>query len=149
MKTKDQISIAKVGEVVVINSGVQSKGKWTLGIIKDLFPGADNVLRAVRVKTSKSHLERAVQHLYPFELSCGVDRDSNCRTNGNHNTDNDKLNPETRESRPKRNATAIAELKVIDVIQEKDEPPPVAWWKDVDNTTDSKRLHEHVFNSYN
>ena len=68
-----------------------------MGIITDVFPGLDNTLRAVRVKTSKLYLECAVQHLYPLELNCDVDRDSDCRTNGNFNTDNDKLNPEATE----------------------------------------------------
>ena len=81
MKTKDPISIAKVGEVVVIHSDDRNKGKWTLGIITYLFPGPDNTVRVVRVKTSKSYLERAVQQLYPLELSCDVDRE--CRTHGN------------------------------------------------------------------
>ena len=48
-------------------------------------------------KTSKSYLERAVQHLYPLELSYDVDRDGDRGTNGNLNTDNDKLNPEATE----------------------------------------------------
>ena len=94
-----------------------------MGVITDAFPGPDNTVRAVRVKTSNSYLERAVQHLYPLELSCDVDQDTVRRTNGNLNTDNDKLNPEVTEFRPKRNVAAIAELKIIDVTQEENEPP--------------------------
>ena len=96
-----------------------------MGIITDVFPGPDNTVRAVQVKTSKSCLGRAVQHLYPLELSCDVDRDGVRRTNGNLNTDNDKLNPEAAGFRPKRNAAAIAELKIIDITQEENEPPQV------------------------
>ena len=51
-----------------------------------------------------------------------MDRDIDCQTNGNLNTDNDKLNPEATEFRPKRNAEGIAHLKVIDIIQEENEP---------------------------
>ena len=125
MKTKDPMSIAKVGEVVICHSDDRNKGKWILGIITDLFPGPDNIVRAVRVKISKSYLERAVQHLYPLELSCDVDRDGVRRTNGNLNTGNNKLNPVATEFRPKRNAAAIAELKIIDITQEENEPPQV------------------------
>ena len=35
-----------------------------------------------------------MQDLNPLELSCDADRDSDCQTNGNLTTDNDKLNPE-------------------------------------------------------
>ena len=63
-----------------------------------------------------------MEQLYQLELSCDVDRDGDCRTNGNLNTDNDKMNPEATEIRPKRNARAFAELKIIDVIQEENEP---------------------------
>ena len=114
-KTEGAMSIAKVGEVVICHSDDRNKGKWILGIITDLFPGPDNIIRAVRVKISKSYLERAVQHLYPLELSCDVDRDGVRRTNGNLNTGNNKLNPVATEFRPKRNAAAIAQLKIIDI----------------------------------
>ena len=125
MKTKDSTSIAKVGQVVIIHGDDQNKGKWTQGIITDVFPGPDNTVRAVRVKTSKSYLDRAVQLLYPLELSFDVDQGGDRRTNRNLNTDNDKLNPEATEFRTKRNAAAIAELKVIVVIQNENEPSQV------------------------
>ena len=44
MKTKDPMSIAKVGEVVICHSDDRNKGKWILGIITDLFPGPDNIV---------------------------------------------------------------------------------------------------------
>ena len=54
MKTKDLVSIAKVGEVVIIHSDLRNKRKSTSGIITDVFPGPDNTVREVRVKTSKA-----------------------------------------------------------------------------------------------
>ena len=54
-------------------------------------------------------------HLNPLELSCNIDRDGVRQTNGNLNTENDKLNPGAIKFRPKRNAAAIAGLKIIDV----------------------------------
>ena len=123
MKIKDPTSIAKIGEVVIIHSDERNKGKWTLGIITDVFPGPDNIIRAVRVKTSKSYLERTVQHLYPLELNCDVDQNASCRINPDTNADKEKLNPQATEFRPKRNAAAIAELKISDVIHEENELP--------------------------
>ena len=125
MKTKDPMSIAKVEEVVFIHSDNRSKAKWTLGIVTNVFSGPDNTVRAVRVKTSKSYTESTVQQLHPLELSCDVDRDNDCRTNGNPITGKDKLNFEATEFRPKRKAAAFAELKTIDLIQEGNELPQV------------------------
>ena len=85
-------------------------------IIRDACSWPNNTVRAVRVKTDKSYQERAVQQLYELELSCDVYRDGDCQTNWNLNRDNDKLNLEATEFRPKKNARAIAELKIIDVI---------------------------------
>ena len=87
-----------------------------------------------------------MQQLYQLELSCDVDRDGDCQTNWNLNRDNDKLNLEATEFRPKRNARAIAELKIIDIIQEGNQAPQVEWLKDIDNTTNNKHFHEHIFN---
>ena len=47
MKSKYRMSIAKVGEVVIIDSDNRNKGKWRLGIITDVFPALDNTVRAV------------------------------------------------------------------------------------------------------
>ena len=46
MKSKYRMSIAKVGEVVIIHSDNRNKGK-RLGIITDVFPALDNTVRAV------------------------------------------------------------------------------------------------------
>ena len=74
MKSKDRMSIAKVGEVVIIQSDNRNKGKWRLGIITDVFPAPDNTVRAVR--------------------------DGVCQTNKNLKTNNNKLNTEATEFRP-------------------------------------------------
>ena len=123
MKSKDRMSIAKVGEVVIIQSDNRNKGKWRLGIITDVFPAPDNTVRAVR--------------------------DGVCQKNKNLKTNNNKLNPEATEFRPKRNAEAIAELKITSITQVENEPPQAEWLKDMDNTTNNKRFHEYIFNSYN
>ena len=83
--------------------------------------------------------ERAVEDLYSLELSYEVDRDGDCWTNRNLNTENEKLNPEATKFRPKRNATAIEENK----------PPQVEWLKNIDTTPDNKRFQEPIFHSYN
>ena len=74
LKHHGKQSTLLVGEVVIITSDERNRGKWTLGIIEELFPGRDGVIRASRLKTSNGHL-RAVTHLYCLELSC--DQSSN------------------------------------------------------------------------
>ena len=56
-------STLSVGEVVIIASDERNRGKWPLGIVEELFPGRDGVIRAAKVKTSNGHLEIAVNHL--------------------------------------------------------------------------------------
>ena len=63
-------STPKVGEVVIIKSDEKNRGKWKLGVVEAGIPGIDNVVRGATVRTGKSVVERAVQHLFPLELSC-------------------------------------------------------------------------------
>ena len=58
-----------VGDVVILKSEDKNWGKWPLGIVQELYPGRDGVVRAVKLRSGKNFLERAVQHLYPLELS--------------------------------------------------------------------------------
>jgi hypothetical protein len=70
MKHHGKTSTLSIGEVVIIASDERNRGKWPLGIVEELFLGRDGVIRAVKVKTSNGHLKKAVNHLYPLELSC-------------------------------------------------------------------------------
>ena len=47
-------------------------GTWPLGIVKETYLGKDNVVTAVRLKTTTESLQRAVQHLYPMKLRSDV-----------------------------------------------------------------------------
>ena len=55
---------------MIIKSEDKNRGKWPLGIIQELYPGRDGVVRAARLRSGKSFLERPLQHLYLLELSC-------------------------------------------------------------------------------
>ena len=70
MKHHGKPSTLSVGEVVIIASDERNRGKWTLGIVEELFPGRDGIIRAEKVKTANGYLERVVNNLYPLELSC-------------------------------------------------------------------------------
>ena len=97
-----------VGDVVIIQSDERNRGKWALGVIEELFPGRDGIIRAAKLRAGKSYLERAVNHLYPLELSCDRSQPK-------------QLNPVAPEFRPVRNAAAAAKLRIQDIAQEQDE----------------------------
>ncbi|XP_028409519.1 uncharacterized protein LOC114532142 [Dendronephthya gigantea] len=65
-----QKSYPKIGEVVMIKDEDKRRNVWKLGVVCGVIEGKDNVVRGVRVRTPNGDLERAVQHIYPLELSC-------------------------------------------------------------------------------
>ena len=94
----------------MVKSDNKKRGKWTIGIVEKLMPGRDGILHAVRLKTAnQQHLERAVQHLYPLELSCDMRERENEQTH--------ELNPRVNEFRPRRTAAAISKLLTHDVLE--------------------------------
>jgi hypothetical protein len=91
-----------VGDVVIIYSEERNRGKWPLGIVQELYPGRDGVIRAAKIKTGNGHLERAVNLLYPLELSCDI----------RPSTSGENLNPEAAVFRPTREAAVTARLRI-------------------------------------
>ena len=69
-----------------------------MGIVEELITGRDGVVRGAKLRAGKSHLERAIQHLYPLELTC--DR----QTKGPGN----ELNPDATEFAPQRETRRAA-----------------------------------------
>jgi hypothetical protein len=61
---------ANRGDVVLIKGDERNRGKWKIGIIESFIVGRDGVIRGARLRAEKSHIERAMQHLFPMELSC-------------------------------------------------------------------------------
>ena len=81
----------------VIKDDNKDRNKWKLGIVEELIAGRDGVVRAVKLRAGKSHLERAVQQLYPVPKP--------------------PLNPEVRAFRQKRDAAAAARLLVQNIAE--------------------------------
>ena len=98
-------------DVVILQSDNKNRGAWPLAIVEETFAGKDNVIRAVRVKTKNGSLEKAVQHLFPKELSC--DTPGKTKT---FNTKVAKFNP-----RPKRDAAVAARLRTKQVAEADEE----------------------------
>ena len=53
-----------VGNVVIIKSSERNRNCWPLAVVESLIDGKDGFVRAAKVRTGKSILERAVQHYY-------------------------------------------------------------------------------------
>ena len=68
--TGKQAAVPRRGSVVIIQDENKNRNVWKLGVVTDLVIGKDGVVRGARVKTPNGILERAVQHLYPLELTC-------------------------------------------------------------------------------
>ena len=50
----------EVGDVVLIKGKEKNKGKWSIRIVEELYKGKDDVIRSVRLRTPKSHIERSI-----------------------------------------------------------------------------------------
>ncbi|KHJ88460.1 integrase core domain protein [Oesophagostomum dentatum] len=70
-----------LGEVVLLMEETSSRGEWPLGIVVELIKDLDGVIRAVKVRTGKSVLERSINMLIPLEIETNCD-------NGNKNGKN-------------------------------------------------------------
>ena len=63
----------KTGDVVLIKGDKKNHGKWKMGIVKQIIPGCDRNVRAVKLKSGKGEMEQTIQHLYPLELACDME----------------------------------------------------------------------------
>ena len=64
-----EIGCGMLAEVVLIKEDQRNRGKWKMGIVHEFITGRDGVVRVAKLRVGKSHLERAIQHLYPLELT--------------------------------------------------------------------------------
>ena len=110
-KAGDRGAVPAVGDVVIISTDDRKRGNWPLGIVEELIAGKDGKVRGAKVRTGKSQLERAVQQLYPLELSCDKEEPVPAT-----------LSPEaeTFRVRPKRDAAVAAELRVEEIVEEEE-----------------------------
>ena len=110
LKYKSKTPLLKVGDVVLVKSNSKNRAKWNIGIVEKLIKGRDGIIRAARLRAGKSYLERAIQHLYPLELSC----------NNWERPQQAQMNPAAREFRPRRTA-AVDEEAIDDILMEDEE----------------------------
>ena len=95
-----------VGDVVIIQDDKKNRNQWKLAVVTHLIKGRDGIVRAAKLKTSKEILERAVQHLYPLELTCSQLSST--------------LNPAAPDFnvRPKRDAATAAAVRIQELSEQ-------------------------------
>ena len=93
-----------IGDVVMVQAEEKNRGKWPLGIARNHIVGTDGIVRGAIVRSGRSCIERAVQHLYPLELSRDRQR--------SHRAD---LNPQAQPFRPRRDVALAARLRVQNI----------------------------------
>ena len=103
---KNQLS---KGDVVLIQGDQKNRGRWDIGIVMKLNRGRDGAVPSARIKYGKSMLERAIQHLYPMELSCDLTTET-----GQNST---SLNVNAKEYIPEQTAAVAAKLQIRDAAE--------------------------------
>ena len=110
--------IAEVGDLVLIKDDAKNRGKWSVGVVKGLYQGRDGVVRGAKLKTRKTHIDRALQLLYPLELRSEHKQESKRTETDQEEKRN--LDPEAQEFRPKRNAATVARQGIQAVLDYED-----------------------------
>ncbi|MEE4247202.1 MAG: hypothetical protein V2I33_17455, partial [Kangiellaceae bacterium] len=59
--------VLEIGSVVLIRDDGQRKLQWPMGVVEELLPGKDGVVRAVKLRTSSGVVVRPVQRLHHLE----------------------------------------------------------------------------------
>ena len=114
MKHGNKVLSLKIGDVVIVRGEEKNRGKWKIGIVDRLIIGKDGVVRGAQLRVGAERtLERAVQHLYPMELSC----DTATKTSDSRSKTT-QLNADVPEFRPKRNAAAVADCRIQDIAEQ-------------------------------
>ena len=107
----NQTSHPHVGDVVIIQDDKKNRNQWKLAVVTKLIKGRDGIIRGASLKTSKETLERAIQHLYPLELTCLQPSST--------------LNPTAPEfnynARPRRDAAAAAAVRVQQIAEQSEQ----------------------------
>ena len=70
MKNNERHMKIAIGDVALIKGDEKYRVKWNISIAEELYKGKDNVIRAVKLRSRKTYIERSIQFLYPLELSC-------------------------------------------------------------------------------
>ena len=109
-----------VGDVVLIKSTERNRNHWPLGIVENLITGKDGVIRAVRLRSGRDRLERAVQQVYPLELSCDIFKNVDGENTSSNESEpiSNPLNPSAPKFIPKRQAAVEAKKRIRELLND-------------------------------
>ena len=62
-------SSVQVESVVLVRGEEKIRLKWPIGIVQEVYPGKDGLVRAVDVKTAKGVVTRPIQKIHDLELT--------------------------------------------------------------------------------
>jgi len=66
----------RLGEIVVIHDEHSKRLMWSIGVVKELIPSRDGLIRSVMLKVPNGNIiNRAIQSLHPIELREDLDED--------------------------------------------------------------------------
>ncbi|XP_076047289.1 uncharacterized protein LOC143028810 [Oratosquilla oratoria] len=71
--TKTHQRVPRVHDLVLLTLDGVPQDQYSLAHIIQVFPGPDNVIRSVRVRTAKGEYERSVTQIIPLELNLSID----------------------------------------------------------------------------
>jgi hypothetical protein len=66
----------EVGDVVIVVDDLLPRNFWPKGIIEELFPGKDGIVRVVTVRTTTGTYRRPVSKICVLDVKKGEDSDS-------------------------------------------------------------------------
>ena len=105
-----------VGDVVIIHNDSKKRGFWDLGIIEEVLPGKDGLIRGAVVRVCSNGrratcLRRSICHLYPLEINCQVQPD--CVELDSPTVENPTDSSMDQRARPRRAAAALARDRMV------------------------------------
>ena len=95
-----------IGDLVIVQAEERNRGKWPLGMVEKVIVSTDGIVRGAVLRSGKPRIERAVQYLYPIELSCDRPRPQLA-----------ELNPQAQPFRPRREAAVAARVRVQNIAR--------------------------------
>ena len=69
MKYNARGTTISAGDIALVKSNQKNQTHWLMSKVVEIIESRDGVVRATKLRRGRDHLERAVQHLYPLELS--------------------------------------------------------------------------------
>ena len=108
-KRQTEVTV-KVGDVVLIHHDKKPKLHWPLGVITELHPGKDGLVRYVSLQTSRGITNRPLFKLYPLEIS----HEFESLPEKTENSDKSVSSNE----RPTRRAKEVAKQKIRTLAQD-------------------------------